>query len=780
MKKRWNGLLSGAFCLLIFCAAAWFTATDAMAAEKITPESSSILLTMETGAPSGDADSRVIRLMNIPGDFDQRYTTRWTSFDEAVATVSPNGTVQAVAEGQTMVCCEISRFSTGKLCGTVTVDVTVQAGGGGVAITGAPEGNTMSVGDTYGFRRNMDERCGVEPTNRTVWEISDSAVASVDRNGVVTAMKEGTFTIWARTFDEKGNLTAVSEGVTVTVSAGITAVKQLSANSIEVTLASGGHSLQESDFTIKEADGTLLGIETVLFSGGGQKVILETFAPFRDGESYTVAAGDFGSFTFTANVGEVDKVEIVTRYVKAEEGIEIRYVLYNDEEKQLYEGSGTENVLVEGDRVELLSSDDDAWIDGMELTIYDVDETAAVTVRYYPTGEGTYVESKPMLITAVEDDREIASVGSYTISMETDGSSASWQPVQTTVRVGERDRYLHLSFRDKDGALFYTHAEEGDGWFFTSANPEILGVDSDTGKLTPFAEGHATVYCVHNDFEFSASVSVKAAAKPAVLKASADKTTLSVAGSSDTAQVLVTAQDAAGAAVPLAADAVSWSFVSGGSTHPDVTVRTGDEGIHFTVTATDATAAGQHNLQIRCGEVKTTVTFTVSKSSASEQIDVTGGVIWYTGGMELPSSVALTLYADGTAAGTVEITAAEGWKHTWTGLGKNGAVYTVKAEAPSGWYASREDEVTTAIYAAEITGASAVTDGSGNTVITVTFTGNLASAEAAGIMVTGGTVQSVSLSGNTLVLNMGTLTAGSCTVTGTGIYGAASVTVAAG
>ena len=88
--------------------------------------------------------------------------------------------------------------------------------------------------------------------------------------------------------------------------------------------------------------------------------------------------------------------------------------------------------------------------------------------------------------------------------------------------------------------------------------------------------------------------------------------------------------------------------------------------------------------------------------------------------------------------------------------------------------------MTTAIYTAEITGASAQTDGSGNVTLTVTFSGSLSSDEAAGISVSGGTVQSASLSGNTLVLNMGALQAGTYTVSGSGIYGAAGVTVAAG
>lgn len=785
MKKIFRILCPAVFCVLIFCFAAFCTAQKVSAAEKISPETGSILLTMNTGAVSGDADSRVIRLLNIPADFTERYTSRWTSADESVATVSPAGEVRAVSSGETMVRCEISRVSTGKHCATVTVNVTVQEGGGGAAIIGFPDGNTMSVGDSYALHRNKDERLGVSSTDRTVWEVSDPDVAVVDGNGVVTALAEGSFTVWARTYDAYGALTAVSSGVTIEVAAGLGSVKQLSANSVEVTFVSAMTDFPEDgDFTIKEEDGTLLGIKSVTEGAGGRSAVIETFAPFHDGDIYTVAVSGCGSMQFEASHGEVEKVEVLTTRIEAGEKTKIEYALLDDAGGQRYKGSETEDVLVDGDRVELVSSDDDAWIDGMELTIYDLDATAAVTVRYYPTGEGTYVESAPVIIRAVEDTTTVTSVTSYTVTQNSDGSAADWDAVQTYVHIGDSGWYLQLSAKDSEGNRMYTDAWGDDGWYFTSENPEILGIDSDTGHLTPFRQGTASIYCLHNEFEYCVNITVKAERTPSGVQAAADKTTLSVAGNTDTASVTVQITDAAGVVLAADAENLTWQFTSGAEPHPVVAVTDTEAGIFVTVTASDATGAGQHVLELSYGAGKTALTFTVSQNAVGETTDVTGGVLWYAADAVRPASVTLTLYADGVSTASADVTAADGWQHTWTDLpteqGGKTVTYTVKAAAPAGFFVTGEDNVTTAIYTAEITGASAQTDGSGNVTLTVTFSGSLSFAEAAGISVSGGTVQSASLSGNTLVLNMGALQAGTYTVSGSGIYGAASVTVAAG
>ena len=782
MKKYLRPLFQTSLCLMLFLVLAVFTVGEASAAEKISAETGNILLTTQTGIPSGEADTRLIRLMNIPVDFDARYTARWMSADETVAEVSPEGLVRAVAPGETMIRCEISRVSTGKLCATVAVTVTVQESGGGIAITGIPEGNMMSAGDSYAFHRNMDQRLGVDPTCRTVWEVSNPAVASVDVNGVVTALSEGEFTLWARALTPDGETVAVSEGVTVTVAAGFSGIKQLTANTVEITFSPDLEQMPDaSDYAVKEADGTLLGISKVTSDAAKKTAVIETFAPFRDGETYTVSVDGLGSMRFTASHGEIATVEVVARNVEAGKATKMEYILRDAGGAQRYKGSETENVFTEGDRVELLSSDDDAWIDGMELTIYDTDATAAVTVRYYPTGEGTYVESLPVIIRAVEDDTEIVSVDASCVSNSTDGSSIDWSAAGSVVHVGDRGWYLHLRSTDRDDNRIYTDAAGDDGWYFTSENPEIVGIDSDTGHLTPFREGTASIYCLHNEYSTTVNVTVRAARTAAGITATADKTVLTPG---TTASVTISVTDASGTQVAKKAADLTWSFVSGSEPHPVVAVTDTEGGVFMTVTAAGDTASGQHTLQISCGSAKTEVTFTVSAESEAETTDVTGGVIWYAADSARPASVTLTLYADGVSQASANVTAADGWQHTWTGLpvSQNGSTvnYTVKAAAPAGFFVTSEDSVTTAVYTAEITGAAVQTDGSGNAVITVTFSGSLADAESAGITVSGGTVQSVTLSGNTLVLNMGALSHGTHTVSGSGIYGAASVNYAAG
>ncbi len=490
------------FAILLF----WCGSFNAQAAEKISPESSMLLLTLESGSPGGDANSRTIRLLNVPADFESRYSTRWYSMDESVAVVTQEGVVEARGVGETTVYCEITRLSTGKKSATVAVSVTVQAGGGGVAITGAPEGNTMSVGDSYLFLRNMTERSGVDATHRTRWEVSDPEIAGVDANGRVTALAEGKFTLWARTYDRQGNLTAVSPGVTIQVTAGIREVTQVAANAVELTFAEGAVLPEEGDFSIREESGTVMGIDSVTFSEDGQRVTIKAFTPFKDGKTYTISAGNLGSIPFTAAFGEVTRVEILTRRTKAGEGTEIEYVLYHQDGRQQYRGSDYENVLVEGDRVELIS--DIGNFENLELTLWELEDIATVSLRYYPTGEGAYVESPPVEIEAVESPVELVSVKAYTITELSDGSAVDYTASRTSIGVGETGRYLAIRAADQEGRSVYTNAETLDGWYFYSLNADVLDIDGNTGELIPRTMGSAVIECYHNDFYYRISLTV--------------------------------------------------------------------------------------------------------------------------------------------------------------------------------------------------------------------------------------------------------------------------------
>ena len=134
----------------------------------------------------------------------------WNSSNTAVATVDANGKVTAVADGTaTITATTVDGTNLSATC-EVTVAIPVPA-------TGISLNNTMlnltAVGQTATLTATVTP---ANATNKSVtWTSSNTAVATVDANGKVTAVADGTATITATTADGT-NLSATCE-VTVAI-----------------------------------------------------------------------------------------------------------------------------------------------------------------------------------------------------------------------------------------------------------------------------------------------------------------------------------------------------------------------------------------------------------------------------------------------------------------------------------------------------------------------------------------------------------------------------------
>lgn len=129
----------------------------------------------------------------------------FSSSDEAVATVSANGTVQAVSEGSAVITASAADT-------TATCRVAVTAA---VDQPDTPTGKNLVLQSIYESRGQFSFNVGetapleVDGTDATVtWSSSDSQIATVDASGVVTAVSSGMAII-----------TASVEGQTLTIEA---------------------------------------------------------------------------------------------------------------------------------------------------------------------------------------------------------------------------------------------------------------------------------------------------------------------------------------------------------------------------------------------------------------------------------------------------------------------------------------------------------------------------------------------------------------------------------
>ena len=115
----------------------------------------------------------------------------WTSTDESIVTVSSTGRLAAVAPGATTVVAASGAFSA-----IATVAVTQTP----ASITLAPDSVTLTeVGDTATIVAVVRDAGGDEIVGaRAIWSSSDTAIAVVSTEGLVTAVAFGTVTVTAR------------------------------------------------------------------------------------------------------------------------------------------------------------------------------------------------------------------------------------------------------------------------------------------------------------------------------------------------------------------------------------------------------------------------------------------------------------------------------------------------------------------------------------------------------------------------------------------------------
>ena len=146
---------------------------------------------------------------------DPTYT--WKTSDETKATVDQDGVVTAVAAGTVNIYAEANDGS--EVQGTCAVTVTPAF----ITVTAI----TLNMTETLimvGATETLSVTA-VAPDNATdktyTWKTSDASIATVDQNGVVTAVAEGTVTIYAEANDGsgvKGNcaVTVIPAFITVT------------------------------------------------------------------------------------------------------------------------------------------------------------------------------------------------------------------------------------------------------------------------------------------------------------------------------------------------------------------------------------------------------------------------------------------------------------------------------------------------------------------------------------------------------------------------------------
>ena len=217
----------------------------------------------------------------VPADaFDK--TVTWITSDESIATVDGNGVVTAVAEGTATITATAGGHSAACL-------ITVEKGIGVSGIT-LQDRAFLVEGEVLSLTANIVPN---NATNKTViWSTSDERIASVDANGVVTAVAEGRATITATS----GGHSAVC---LITVEKGI-AVSGITLSQSSVFLTEGKYITLTA--TVAPDDATN---KTVIWSSSNERIASVN-------ANGVVGAHNVGTITITANAGGKKAVCVVT------------------------------------------------------------------------------------------------------------------------------------------------------------------------------------------------------------------------------------------------------------------------------------------------------------------------------------------------------------------------------------------------------------------------------------------------------------------------------------
>ena len=206
--------------------------TDMVESVEVTPMASSLM-------EAGDTVQLTAEVRGLTGNSLRGREVTWSSSHTSVATVFQDGFVTAVADGES----RISATSEGK---TGTASVYVGAAAATLEVT--PEQSEIEVGGTVQLTAVAMDADGNTLHRIPDWMTSDTMVATVDDDGLVTSVAEGEVTI-----------TVTVEGLVVEVQVKVSAASS-SAAAAPTTSNAAGRPEQLRMRTVRDAGRILVAV----------------------------------------------------------------------------------------------------------------------------------------------------------------------------------------------------------------------------------------------------------------------------------------------------------------------------------------------------------------------------------------------------------------------------------------------------------------------------------------------------------------------------------------
>lgn len=403
----------------------------------------------------GDKSEALVVSYNPEDTTDDR-TVTWSSENENVTTVE-NGVVTAVGAGRTTITATVGEF-------TAECEVTVVSPLESITLSADRTTDDLEVGDTVNLTVGYNPEDTTDDKTVT-WSSSDEDVATVDENGVVTAVAGGTATITATS--------AVNENITATCD-------------IKVMKHTTGISLDKNEMELAKGE-TSAPLEV-------------TFEPADtdDSKDLTWTSSDDTVATVDEN-GVVTAVGAGTTTIRA---------TLNANEDIYAECAVTVSVPLES-----ITLTADKETDSLE-----VGDTVNLTVGYYPedttvTKDVVWTSSDDTVATVDNGTVTAVGGGTATITATVNGISATCdvRVLKHTEGISLGTTEMNLMKGDVSDpiAVTFDPADTDDSKEVTwsSDNTAVAAVDSE-GRVTAIGEGTAVITATAVDGGFTASCNV--------------------------------------------------------------------------------------------------------------------------------------------------------------------------------------------------------------------------------------------------------------------------------
>ena len=496
MKKAFIQKLSIAMASALVITAATPATADAAAKMKLNKTSKTLYVNKDN--KSGTSNKYDFNILNKGTG---KYSYSWSTGDKKVATVNSKGVVTAKGVGTTKVTCKVT-YKTGAKKGKtykkLTANVTVKANAAKVVINNAPENNQISVGTTFDFNRTMTAANGGKATDKTEWFLfadealtKESDVATIDKNGVVTANKAGEFYVVAKTYQsakyKEAGYTAVSEAVKVTVPLQMTGASVVSVDTMKLTFDSSVKELikKNDDIEIETVATNKIKfpVKSYTISEDGKEVTVVSYQDFSNDATYKVTAAGTSKET-KAQIGEIASIVIDNQNFEPQTDKKAGDLKY-----KVFDANGVDVTKKYGfDKLSVISSKNNGSEvnDKGEVFLRTKGDQVQVQLKFFKynttTGADESIVSNTAILTAA--DATATQTVKWAIGDATKEKEAYEKNVKT-IAAGAEGKQLFVTLKDSYGKEVKADA-------FESLNDKILVVDN-AGNLYPLAAGTATV-----------------------------------------------------------------------------------------------------------------------------------------------------------------------------------------------------------------------------------------------------------------------------------------------